>query len=126
MNHIDLLKQDEAVKQFFFGLPADPDGLVVELNGKAVARVTPVNEPRHNAIEVSTTWNETKNVRRCALVDREIEGMLLPEEATELALLQEEMLQVRRRLTPVPLEDLRRLHQQLLVKAQRVDPDQNR
>jgi hypothetical protein len=52
------------------------------------------------------------------LIDRAIEGTLTPSEAAELERLQEEMFQERRRLAPVPLEDLRRLHQELLTKAQ--------
>jgi hypothetical protein len=52
-------------------------------------------------------------------VDREIDGILTPEEAAELRVLQEQFFQERRRLAPVPLEDLRQLHQELLAKAQR-------
>ncbi|HEV3079576.1 MAG TPA: hypothetical protein VGY66_07345, partial [Gemmataceae bacterium] len=66
----------------------------------------------------SGTWTEAKNNRRCALVDREIDRTLTPEEAAELAVLQEQFFKERRKLAPVPLEDLRRLHQDLLAKAQ--------
>ena len=61
--------------------------------------------------------NEVKNARRCALIDREIDGTPSPEEAAELEVLQHQMLQERQRLAPVPLEDLRRVHQQLLTKG---------
>jgi hypothetical protein len=61
--------------------------------------------------------SEEKNARRCALVDREIDGTLTPEEAVELEVLQQQMLRERRRLAPVPMDDLRRLHQELLSKA---------
>ena len=121
MKHIDLTTQKEAVKQFFLALPADPEGSVVELDGQAVARVTPVKRAPSGAREVNGTWTETKNARRCALVDREIDGTLLPDEAAELAILQEQMLQERRRLAPVPLDELRQLHQALLAKAQHAD-----
>jgi hypothetical protein len=48
MNHILLDKQDEAVKRFFLSLPADAQGSVVELNGRAVACVVPVSAPEEN------------------------------------------------------------------------------
>ena len=119
MKRIDLTRQEEAIKQFFLALPADPEGSVVELNGTAVARITPVNAVAADKCSERTDWNELKNARRCDLVDREIAGTLLPEEASELAALQQQMLAERRRLAPVPLNNLRRLHQELLVKAQR-------
>ncbi len=121
MNHIDLNAQGEAVKQFFLSLPIDPDGSVVELNGQAVARVTPLKGQGEESAEVNGRWTEEKNARRCALVDREIDGTLTPEEAAVLEMLQQQMLRERRRLAPVPLDDLRRLHQELLSKAQNQD-----
>lgn len=118
VTHIELNAQGEAVKEFFLSLPPDPEGSVVELNGQAVARVTPLNGQRHGLLETTGPWTEAKNARRCLLIDHEIAGTLTPAEAEELELLQEQMLQERRRLAPVPLEDLRRLHQELLAKAQ--------
>ena len=119
MKHIDLNAQGKAVKQFFLSLPVDPEGSVVELNGQTMVRVTPVNGQRNGACEVKGPWTEAKNARRSALIDREIDGTLTREEAAELAVLQQHMLRERRRLAPVPLDDLRRLHQDLLKKAQK-------
>ncbi|HQU45845.1 MAG TPA: hypothetical protein PK867_23725 [Pirellulales bacterium] len=118
MKHIDLTRQEEAIKQFFLALPSDPEGSVVELNGKPVARIMPVDAPAADEGQEGTARDGQKNARRCELVDREIAGTLLPNEATELAALQQQMLAERRRLAPVPLNDLRRLHQELLAKAQ--------
>jgi hypothetical protein len=118
VKHIDLNAQGEAVKQFFLSLPGDPEGSVVELNGQAVARVTPLKGERNGSPEATGPWTEAKNARRCVLIDREMDGLLTPEEAAELHELQQQMLRERRRLAPVPLEDLRRLHQELLMKAQ--------
>jgi hypothetical protein len=125
VKHIDLNAQGEAVKQFFLSLPVDPDGSVVELNGQAVARVTPLKGEGNGSHEATGPWTEAKNARRCALIDREIDALLTPEEAAELQMLQQQMLRERRRLAPVPLEDLRRLHQKLLMKAQQ-EADQSR
>jgi hypothetical protein len=116
VKRIDLDKQGDLVKQFFQSLPSDPEGSVVELNGHAVARVVPLGNRANGGVAHAGPWSEAKNARRCALVDREIDGTLTPEEATELAILQEQMLRERRKLAPVPLEDLRRLHQNLLTR----------
>ncbi|HET6879330.1 MAG TPA: hypothetical protein VFI31_04215 [Pirellulales bacterium] len=118
MKRIDLKSHEEVIQQFFLALPPDPEGSVVELNGKAVARITPLNAVAAEKCEDGTAWSDLKNARRCELVDREIEGTLLPHEVVELALLQQQMLTERRRLAPVALNDLRRLHQELLAKAE--------
>ncbi len=53
------------------------------------------------------------------MIDREIDATLTPEEAAELEMLQQQMLRERRRLASAPLDDLRRLRQELLTKAQK-------
>lgn len=61
-------------------------------------------------------WSDAKNNRRCDLIDREFDGPpLTPGEIVELAELQDEMLRHRQRVAPIPIEDARRLHQELLV-----------
>ena len=118
MTRIKLDSQQEAIKQFFLSLPADPDGSVLELNGRAVARLTLIKSPEEGRTDSLEQWTEAKNARRCALIDKEIAGTLSPEEASELSGLQNEMLRARRQLAPLPVEDARRLHQELLRKAQ--------
>jgi hypothetical protein len=119
VKHIELNRQGEAIKQFFLALPVDPEGSVVELDGCAVARVVLLKNGAHSLTLHAGPWTDAKNVRRCQLVDREIDGILTPEEATELAVLQEQFFRERRRLAPLPLESLRQLHQELLAKAQK-------
>ncbi len=114
MKHIALDAQEEAVKRFFLTLPVEPGGSVVELNGQAVACVLPV--PSGNGTE-GADWTDEKNQRRCDLIDREIDGSLTAADAIELQRLQNEMLQFRRRVAPLPMEDARQLHQELLAKA---------
>jgi hypothetical protein len=62
-------------------------------------------------------WTEAKNNRRCDLIDREIDGVITPEEAVELRQLQDEMLRYQNKVTPWPIAAARRLHQKLLKKA---------
>src|SRR5436853_7737823 len=74
VNHISLESQDEAVKQLFLDLPVDAHGAVVELNGEAVACVMPVGV----AAKANGPWTESKNSRRCDLLDKEIDASLTP------------------------------------------------
>ena len=43
VKHINLDAQDERVKQFVLSLQLDTEGSILEADGKAVARVVPVN-----------------------------------------------------------------------------------
>ncbi|MHB8970925.1 MAG: hypothetical protein ACYC3X_01160 [Pirellulaceae bacterium] len=62
-------------------------------------------------------WTDEKNERRCELIDKDIEGTILPFEKRELDELQRQMLAFRRKLAPLPLREAQRLHQELLKKA---------
>jgi hypothetical protein len=116
MAHINLDAQAEAVKQFFLSLPADPEGSVFEVNGRAVARVVPAGGMEEGAPD-EDGWTEAQDELRCMLIDEEIAGTLTLGEATDLQRLQRAMLRHRRRVAPRPLEDARRLCQELLAKA---------
>lgn len=56
MKRFDLMIHAEPVRQFFLALPADPKGSVVELNGKAVARITPLHAGLADKREDATDW----------------------------------------------------------------------
>ena len=62
-------------------------------------------------------WTEDKSRRRAELVDRQIAGTLTGDEEAELQLLQQQMRAYRDKVAPLPLEDTRRLHAQLMEKA---------
>ena len=118
MKHIALNAHGEAVKQFFLSLPVDPDGSVVELNGHVVARVFPAGDNGNGAERDAGPWTEAKHERRCALIDKEIDDNLTPEEARELELLHRQMHRHLRTVAPLPLEDARRLQKELLTRAE--------
>jgi hypothetical protein len=61
-------------------------------------------------------WTDEKNRRRCELVDKEIEETLSSADRRELEMLQAEMLAYRRKVAPLPLDDLRKLHEELFGK----------
>ena len=103
------------VKRFFLSLPDDSQGSVVELNTRALACVSPPPKATNGTTE---EWSDAKNNRRCDLIDREFDGpSLTPAGVVELAGLQEEMLRHRQRVAPIPIEDARRLHQELLARV---------
>jgi hypothetical protein len=115
VNHIALDKEDEAIKRFVLSLPVGASGAVLELGGRAVACVVPVVDM---SLEEPSAWSEAKNARRCALIDKEIDGTLPAREAVELHSLQREMLAHRRKVAPLPLAEARKLRLELLAKAQ--------
>jgi hypothetical protein len=116
VNHIALDNEDEAVKRFVLSLPVAANGSVLELEGRAVACVVPIVA---GPVEASGARSEAKNARRCALIDKEVDGRLSAGEAVELHLLQREMLAHRHRVAPLPLAEARQLYRELLAKAQR-------
>jgi hypothetical protein len=115
MTHVSLDAQDEAVKQFVLGLTVDPSGSVLELNGQPVACVVPPPKAMNGAGEPE--WTDAKNARRIELIKKKHADGLLPAEHVELGGLQDEMLRFRQKVAPLPLEDARRLHQELLARA---------
>lgn len=87
MTHVNLDDQPIAVREFFLNLPAGPDGSVVEMGGRAVARVLPPSPPS-NGVTDATAWTPESNRRRVELIDRKYAGGLTAAEETELAGLQ--------------------------------------
>jgi hypothetical protein len=118
MKRIELSSQGEAVQGFFLSLPVDADGSLIELNGQAVARVFAIGKDGNGAELHPGPWTEAKNRRRCELIDKDIDDHLTPEEAVELEALERQMDRHLRAVAPLPLEDARRLHQELLAKAE--------
>src|SRR5262245_4393693 len=109
VNHISLENQDDAVKRFVLSLPRDPQGAVLELDGRVVAWMMSAVDAQPNEDD-DEPWTKEQNDRRCDLIDRKhTGGGLIPAEALELAHLQERMLRYRERVAPLPLEDARKL-----------------
>jgi hypothetical protein len=118
MTHVNIDRQPEAVKQFFESLTLTPEGSVVEMNGRPMARMLPAEaEPANGDGE----WTPAKNHRRCDLVDKKYATGLTPAEETELATLTAGLRNFTDRVAPLPLDTVRRLHQELLEKAAGAD-----
>ena len=121
MKHVNLDGQDASVRDFILSLASEPDGSVLELAGRPVARMLPVSAGSNGAAVSDNEWTDAKNNRRCELVDRKIHGTLTADEVVELDDLQQQMLHYRDRVAPLPLDYARKLHQELLKRAQVAD-----
>lgn len=62
----------------------------------------------------SGNWNEEKETRRGELIDKDIQGVITPDERVELAALTREGNQHYDNIAPRPIEGAIRLHQQLV------------
>ena len=62
------------------------------------------------------TYPDEKNERRCELIDKDIDGTILPCERRELEELQRQMLAYRRKIAPLPICAAKKLYQELLKK----------
>jgi hypothetical protein len=120
VNAVNLDREDEAVKRFFASLPLDAEGSLLSLGGHAFARIVPLAAGKA-ALAEHTEWTEALNNRRCELVDKEIEGTLTAAEAAELAGLQGAFQRYLRGVAPLPLDDARRLHRELLEKTRQAN-----
>ena len=112
MTHVSLDLQDSVIQQFVLALAADPSGSVLEVNGRPVACIVPTH-----GSTLETEWTDAKNARRVALIQIKYTGELSPTEHAELATLQHEMLRFRQKVAPLPLDDARKLHQELLARV---------
>jgi hypothetical protein len=73
--------------------------------------------PPRSPVQARGQWTDEKNRRRCELIDRKYDSGLDAAEEAELVLLQDEMQRHVDRVAPLPLDEARRLHQELLRKA---------
>lgn len=118
MTHLSIDLAPEAVKRFFETLSLKPEGSVVEMNGKPMARMLPANA----AIAADPgPWTPEKNRRRCDLVDQKFATGLTPAEANELESLTAGMRHFIQRVAPVPLDEVRRQHDRLFEVAAESD-----
>lgn len=69
MHRVNLDVQGEAVQQFVLGLVADPEGAIVETNGRAVARLVPLAKSAGEPSNLPNGWTCEKN-RASLLPDR--------------------------------------------------------
>ena len=95
---------------------ADSDSVSVEQLANEVLsnfsrKITPAE------CEDSEPWNEEKNERRIALIDKKIQGELSEAETFELENLQQQAIAWRDSVSGPPLEAAKQLHAQLLKKA---------
>jgi hypothetical protein len=120
---IDLEMQDHRVREFFESLPVTADGTAIRINGRRSFLV--VDEPILDASEPSE-WTPEKDDRRVYLIDRKIAGTIDDRESIELARLQREMGRWLDHVAPLPLEDARKLHRELLAIAREAESNRKK
>jgi hypothetical protein len=84
---------------------------------------TAVSPTANVSSEASTVgisdWSDADNVRRCELIDKDIQETITEAERCELKTLSLRFREYRRRSAPLPIEGARRLHAELLEKKRR-------
>ena len=105
---------EEPVKRFLEGVVAAEEKPAVEMNG---LRVHFVVQPILNNGHRNDSWTPEKNHRRCDLIDQEIDGTMTLVERVELADLTQQMRRFVNKLAPLPIDEVRKLHAELLAKA---------
>ncbi len=114
MTHVSLDNQNESVKQFVLALSVDRGGSILELEGKEILRAFP---SQNDDTGKKSGWTESKNNRRCELIDKMIDAKISPDEEKELEDLQDQMLRYRRRVAPLPLAHAAQLLEEFERKA---------
>ena len=108
MTHINLNTASETVRQVILSFPAN--GTVFELDGEPVACLIP--PPMRSSDP--TGWTNAKNARRFYLIDKSVDGTISTEEMIELNELQLQMGLWLDRVAPLPMEQARKLHSELI------------
>ncbi len=119
MQHLSLDAQPEVIRKFVMTMVVAPDGTLLELGGRPVACLLP--PPRSANTVEGEEWTDARNRRRCQLIDQKYDNGLTPSEEAELATLQTEIDRHVDRVAPLPLDEARNLHQQLLDKARKAN-----
>ena len=101
------------VRAFFESLPNTNGETVLIAGGRAVFCIRPAETAP------AGEWSDAKNARRFALIDRELDGTISADEASELEAIQTEFRRFRRRTTPLPLGETRQTLEELERKAGR-------
>ena len=117
MNHVKLDLLNERVQKLVLGFALEPGGSVLEFNGQPIAVVVPSG----TAEATGESWTDEKNDRRRDLIRREYTVGLTSAEAVELVRSQAAALRHHNHVAPLPLEETRRLYQELLNKAARAE-----
>ncbi len=113
MPELTLESLAEPVRAFFESLPKGNGETVLVKGGRTVFRIQPASH------DPAGEWTDAKNARRFALIDRELDGTISADEASELEAIQTEFRRFRRRTTPLPLGETRQTLEELERKAGR-------
>jgi hypothetical protein len=92
------------------------DGIVFEEDGLPAFRLTAYATP---TAAPTPEWTVADNARRCHLIDKDLDGLLTPDELRELEALEERLEGYVDVVAPLPLGPLRKLYHEALDTAAR-------
>ena len=119
MNTIRWDTVPEATREFIRSAAHSPEGAVFEEDGKPVFRL--IAYPPPATVTADPAWTADDNARRCALIDKDIDGQLAPDERVELDALEQRLERYVDAVAPLPLVPLRKLYQEVLDNAARAN-----
>ncbi len=114
MQRLNLEELPKAFRDALALCVTEREGTALEMDGKVVAYII----PKYELTKADEPWSDAKNDRRCDLIDKKHDGRgLTLEEIRELHQLQSELSYHVRKVAPLPIEQTRKLHQQLVMEA---------
>src|ERR1700722_4543159 len=119
MIEVDVDMREKSGLRFVLSLPTDPNASWLRVNGKMLFRVIPVL-PSESPVEPE--WTNERNARRFLLIDKEVRGDITAAEAIELEDLQDQLRRYRRQVAPLPLDETRRMLEELERKGAQATP----
>jgi hypothetical protein len=118
-NHEEFFRRFRPVVQRFTGKSQTAgSGLVQNRRPGGRESLPSVLRPAQG-LPLPSVWSTAKNDRRCDLIDKEIAGIISPNEQIELKALQAEAIEFRDRVAPLPIEGARAIHNELLNKKKK-------
>jgi hypothetical protein len=105
----------EPTRQFIRSIVLSPEGAIIEEDGRPSYRV--IAYPKSSPDAMNSEWTPADNQLRCDLIDKQIDGVITPDERVLLESLQQRLSNYVNKVAPLPLEQLRKMHHELLEKA---------
>jgi hypothetical protein len=115
MHDLDLESMSLELQNCLLPMTLSKEGSTISFRGQVVAYIV----PQQGFTEPTEPWSDEKNTRRCELIDKKYDGGgLSVDEFLELQQLQNEVDHYVQKVAPRPINQLRKLHQQLLMQSQ--------
>jgi hypothetical protein len=112
-----LVVENPRTRQGYVLVPREAYQRVRPLFEVMIAQTQATDSPALEDSRAASDWDDSKNARRCALIDKKYDEGLSPPEETELECLQNELAAHQRLVSPRPLAILQLLEEALQQRA---------